>query len=725
MKNQLLAAVLALSGLFATSAIAQEWKPIPGSLQFVSAVDRTTAWGVNAAGSIYRTRDGGATWQQVPGALTQVSALSYDSAWGVNAQGAIYRTRNGGSDWEQRPGALRHVSAVGYDVAWGTNASHAIYRTRNAGSDWQQVPGALTQVSALSHDSAWGVNANDAIYAMSSANADAGQADGGTTHPGTRCADEGRFCFFSGPAEVHYGARGKWSKKLALNGIACRDAAFGGDPIPGVEKSCYFISAPQERLARTRSQDAPSTPRRIAFEQWIGTAPSCNASPRDCTDRGMEFVRRDDRGDGSECWTGTKVLCRGWRDAPTPQTADVWLGTAPACSASAQDCTRLGMTHVRSDKSGDGATCVTGSKVLCTAPKAATVREWVGTAPFCSASQDDCTRRGLRFVRSDKSGDGETCATGTKVLCQGSAADYKPQASGLTDTLNQVRSEVDLSAIAADLERKRNEILPLIEPRVRLAATHIRQIIASNPQAISRAQEAATRGDRSRVYDLFKLEELDRKLREPGIRRGEAPSRPRRWQLATRILPVPAAFGLARPASYTGDPGDRIQIGWGESGRRSPIPARSRSSSLQDRDGFRVAQSADKFTHRIFSFASSGGAGAGVGWSGGQGSLHRYGTSEFNDREFCQTTFVVGAVGGRLDVVRIGEWIGNPIDTDGDPDKGTNGDYHGWTPGGYLFLGMGLSVWFDYDGNHKGWVLRAGGGLTYDGFYSRTNISGC
>jgi endonuclease/exonuclease/phosphatase family metal-dependent hydrolase len=45
-----------------------------------------------------------------------------------------------------------------------------------------------------------------------------------------------------------------------------------------------------------------------------------------------------------------------------------WYGTAPFCSASQQDCDVLGLTYVRSDTSGDGFPCLSGEKVLCEAP---------------------------------------------------------------------------------------------------------------------------------------------------------------------------------------------------------------------------------------------------------------------------------------------------------------------------------------------------------------------
>jgi hypothetical protein len=46
----------------------------------------------------------------------------------------------------------------------------------------------------------------------------------------------------------------------------------------------------------------------------------------------------------------------------------VWLGTSPFCKATQQDCTLLGLTYIRSDTSGDGFSCLSGAKVLCAAP---------------------------------------------------------------------------------------------------------------------------------------------------------------------------------------------------------------------------------------------------------------------------------------------------------------------------------------------------------------------
>ncbi len=151
------------------------------------------------------------------------------------------------------------------------------------------------------------------------------------------------------------------------------------------------------------------------FERWIGTAPFCSASANDCQKQGLEYVRSDKSGNGESCTFGTKVLCRGERKRATADTREVWVGTAPACAATARDCTRLGMSYVRSDRYGDGSTCLSGTKVLCQAKLSGSISEWVGTAPFCKATPRDCKRRGLTWVRSDPFGDGKRCSIGTKV----------------------------------------------------------------------------------------------------------------------------------------------------------------------------------------------------------------------------------------------------------------------------------------------------------------------
>jgi endonuclease/exonuclease/phosphatase family metal-dependent hydrolase len=51
---------------------------------------------------------------------------------------------------------------------------------------------------------------------------------------------------------------------------------------------------------------------------------------------------------------------------------------------------------------------------------------WIGTAPFCCASQEDCNILGLNYVRTDTSGGGLPCLSGNKVLCEAPKIDLQP-----------------------------------------------------------------------------------------------------------------------------------------------------------------------------------------------------------------------------------------------------------------------------------------------------------
>ena len=103
-------------------------------------------------------------------------------------------------------------------------------------------------------------------------------------------------------------------------------------------------------------------------EVWLGTAPFCKASPDDCKRKGMEYVRSDKHGDGSKCASGTKVLCRRPQEPVVEGArAEMWVGKAPACQGHKDDCALMDFEYVRDDQRGDGSACVTGHKVLCRA----------------------------------------------------------------------------------------------------------------------------------------------------------------------------------------------------------------------------------------------------------------------------------------------------------------------------------------------------------------------
>jgi hypothetical protein len=54
------------------------------------------------------------------------------------------------------------------------------------------------------------------------------------------CANENSTCLLNGTMDVAYGANGSFFYKYNQTGsIGCNNGTFGGDPIPGVAKSCY------------------------------------------------------------------------------------------------------------------------------------------------------------------------------------------------------------------------------------------------------------------------------------------------------------------------------------------------------------------------------------------------------------------------------------------------------------------------------------------------------
>jgi endonuclease/exonuclease/phosphatase family metal-dependent hydrolase len=75
------------------------------------------------------------------------------------------------------------------------------------------------------------------------------------------------------------------------------------------------------------------------------------------------------------CLVGPLMIANGCRGDPMnaaepggDSLPSVWLGTAPFCAASPDDCEIFGLGYVCSHRSGDGLTCLCGEKVLCRVP---------------------------------------------------------------------------------------------------------------------------------------------------------------------------------------------------------------------------------------------------------------------------------------------------------------------------------------------------------------------
>jgi hypothetical protein len=63
---------------------------------------------------------------------------------------------------------------------------------------------------------------------------------GGPSGYSTVCATENGACNFNGMQTIAYGARGSYVFRSFTGTTACTTAAFGSDPLFGVQKACYL-----------------------------------------------------------------------------------------------------------------------------------------------------------------------------------------------------------------------------------------------------------------------------------------------------------------------------------------------------------------------------------------------------------------------------------------------------------------------------------------------------
>lgn len=74
----------------------------------------------------------------------------------------------------------------------------------------------------------------------------------------TQCASENQQCSFSGTMVVRYGANGEYNYQTATNGIQCANSVFG-DPIPGTFKSCQMAPVPPTSWTQCASENNTCT----------------------------------------------------------------------------------------------------------------------------------------------------------------------------------------------------------------------------------------------------------------------------------------------------------------------------------------------------------------------------------------------------------------------------------------------------------------------------------
>lgn len=96
---------------------------------------------------------------------------------------------------------------------------------------------------------------------------------------------------------------------------------------------------------------------------WLGTAPICEAIPEECGALNLHYWISNNYGDGQPCSLGSKVLCV--TQPITNYSSTFWVGTAPFCRADPKDCTNRGAEFIAYGRAGDGQVCASGKKVLC------------------------------------------------------------------------------------------------------------------------------------------------------------------------------------------------------------------------------------------------------------------------------------------------------------------------------------------------------------------------
>lgn len=109
------------------------------------------------------------------------------------------------------------------------------------------------------------------------------------------CANEGQQCSYTGTGRVAFGANGKFEYKNVSRGLACTNAAFGRDPVPGTPKKCYvrldradgrITSQPRTNTTPRNNEKNESTNKQDPPNGYIFCAnegQSCNTGDNDLT----------------------------------------------------------------------------------------------------------------------------------------------------------------------------------------------------------------------------------------------------------------------------------------------------------------------------------------------------------------------------------------------------------------------------------------------------------
>lgn len=141
-------------------SVTEQVSGVRATLQAVSVVDPNIVWVSGTAGTVLRTRNGGAVWEHlpVPGAerleFRGIHAVSADEAWalsiGNGPASRIFHTGDGGGSWTEQ---FRNTDSTAfYDCITFFDARHGIaysdasqdrtviLRTEDGGAHWDLLP---------------------------------------------------------------------------------------------------------------------------------------------------------------------------------------------------------------------------------------------------------------------------------------------------------------------------------------------------------------------------------------------------------------------------------------------------------------------------------------------------------------------------------------------------------------------------------------------------------
>jgi hypothetical protein len=134
---------------------------IPAGMKQVAAINATTAYGLDNAGTLFKLN--GTTWEKKLGTVAQISAGADGELWATNPPDSNRVLRWDGTQWTwDIPLGLTSVSVGSAQNIWGLDSAGKVYKW--TGKTWLLKPGTLKTISAASDGTVWGVNAKGVPY---------------------------------------------------------------------------------------------------------------------------------------------------------------------------------------------------------------------------------------------------------------------------------------------------------------------------------------------------------------------------------------------------------------------------------------------------------------------------------------------------------------------------------------------------------------------------------